>query len=82
MVLYKDKKGKTHEAKDEVQEDSSQGYPVNSASIYNMFAITTGRGSPPWKVTVCVNVVDLVMEVDSGATFSVIGENCPSGVHS
>ena len=36
--------------------------------------MTTGRGSPPWKVTVCMNGVNLAMEVDSGATFSVIGE--------
>ena len=72
---YKDKKGKTHVLEDEVQEDSSQGYPMSSGSTYNMFSITTGRGSPPWKVTVCVNSVNLEMEVDSGATFSVIGEN-------
>ena len=60
---------------DEVQEGSSQGYSTSSGSTYNMFSITTGRGSPPWKVTVCVNDVNLEMEVDSGATFSVIGEN-------
>ena len=74
-VPYKDKKGKTHVLEDEVQEDSSQGYSTSSGSTYNMFSITTGRGSPPWKVTVCVNGVNLEMEVDSGATFSVIGEN-------
>ena len=60
---------------DEVQEDSPQGYPASSGSTYNMFSITTGRGSPPWKVTVCMNGVNLEMEVDSGETFSVIGEN-------
>ena len=60
---------------DELQEDSSQGYPMSSGSTYNMFSITKGRGSPPWKVTVCVNGVNLGIEVDSGATFSVIGEN-------
>ena len=69
-VPYKDKKGKTH-----VLEDSSQGYSTSSGSTYNMFSITTGQGSPPWKVTVCVNDVNLEMEVDSGATFSVIREN-------
>ena len=74
-VPYKDEKGKTHVLEDEVQEDSSQGYSTSSGSTYNMFSITTGRGSPPWKVTVCVNGVNLEMEVDSGATFSVIGEN-------
>ena len=74
-VPYKDKKGKTHVLVDEVQEDSSQGYSTSSSSTYNMFSITTGQGSPPWKVTVCVNGVNLEMEVDSGATFSVIGEN-------
>ena len=74
-VPYKDKKGKTHMLEDEVQEDSSQGYPTSSGSTYNMFSMTMGRGSPPWKVTVCVNGVNLEMEVDSGATFSVIGEN-------
>ena len=71
-VPYKDKKGKTD---GEGQEDLSQRYPTSSGSSYNMFAITPGRCSPPWKVTVCVNGVDLKMEVDSGATFSVIGEN-------
>ena len=74
-VPYKDKKGNTHVLEDEVQEDSSQGYSTSSGSTYNMFPITTGQGSPPWKVTVCVNGVNLEMEVDSGATFSVIGEN-------
>ena len=74
-VPYKDKKGKPHVLEDEVQDDSSQGYSTSSGSTYNMFSITTGRGSLPWKVTVCVNGVNLEMEVDSGATFSVIGEN-------
>ena len=74
-VPYKDKKGKTHVLEDEVQEDSSQGYSMSSGSMYNMFSITMGQGSPPWKVTVCVSGVNLEMEVDSGATFSVIGEN-------
>ena len=63
MVPYNDKKGKTHVLEDEVQEDSSQGYPTSSGSTYNMFSITTGRGSTPWKVTVCVNSVNLEMEV-------------------
>ena len=71
---YKDKKGKTHVLEGMVQKDSSQGYSRSSGSTYNMFSITAGRGSLPWKVTVCVNVVNLKMEVDSGATFSVIGE--------
>ena len=74
-VPYKDKKGKTHVLEDEVQEDSSQGYPTSSSSTYSMFSMTTGRGSPPWKVTVCVNGVNLEMEVNSGGTFSVMGEN-------
>ena len=74
-VPYKDKKGKTHVLEDEVQEDSPQGCPTDSCSTYNMFSITMGRGSLPWKVTVCVNGVNLEMEVDSGATFSVIREN-------
>ena len=60
---------------DEVQEDSFQGYPTSSGSTYDMFSITTGRGSPPWKVTVCVKGVNLEIEVESGATFSVIREN-------
>ena len=41
-VPYKDKKGKTHVLEDEVQEDSSQGYPTSSSSTYNMFSMTTG----------------------------------------
>ena len=74
-VPYKDKKGKTNVLEDEVQEDSSHGYPASSGSTYNMFSIPTGRGSPPQKVTVCVNGVNLEMEIDSDATFSVIREN-------
>ena len=39
-VPYKDKKGKTHVLEDEVQEDSSQGYPTISGSTNNMFSMT------------------------------------------
>ena len=38
-------KGKTHVLEDEIQEDSSQGYPTISSSTYNIFSITTAMES-------------------------------------
>ena len=55
---------RTCQVSEETEDDAS----------YNLFAVRNERASPPIEVTVQVNGTDLVMEVDTGATSSIISE--------
>lgn len=68
-VCKKFASSKTHELCEEEESECGE----DTETVYTMFNCT-GKGPAPWKVTVKIQGVPIEMEIDTGATYSVISD--------
>ena len=62
----------------QLQTDEDTGVPETEALAYTLYAVTTSDKSAPINATVLVNKAELCMEVDTGASLSLISETTHS----
>ena len=62
----------------QLQTDEDTGVPETEALAYTLYAVTTSDKSTPINATVLVNKAELCLEVDTGASSSLISETTHS----